>query len=182
MTASCMHTGNCLHVSNALNHASLPPTDIKRLNNIITDSTVACRTHLYVPAFAAPGDISGCTLTYEYDEHSQRGFAVALRPGEDDGVRAGGGARESEPQDGRDDAPQKAKVAALLARALRIDEATAAYYLEVSNLKVFPFADGREVTDIFRQTIPSHFVPREDEDDESVSSRLYQTLSLVNTT
>lgn len=101
---------------------------LRRLNNIISDHTFASRAEIFVPV-KRPEDLAGMTVAFEYLSFARRWMWVVL-PEDPECVRL------------RDRLPPKdgcsAKLIDLLARALRIDKSTAAFYLHQSggNMKL----------------------------------------------
>ncbi|KAJ3672965.1 hypothetical protein LUZ60_006339 [Juncus effusus] len=104
---------------------SVQVTDIKRLNNMMSDHGIYSRDRLLIP-ICKPDLLSNSTCYIELDTHSKREVAVLYLEG--------GPSHESETQmnDANSDRRKK-KILNSVRRSLHVDDGTAEYYLSVAN-------------------------------------------------
>ncbi|GAX73950.1 hypothetical protein CEUSTIGMA_g1400.t1 [Chlamydomonas eustigma] len=111
-------------------------TALKRLNSIISDYSLSCRSFIYVPGIKSLDELRGKALRYEYDHVSKRGQAVVLDSQEEDQASSSKVSEEASAsaEAVQPSAAQQAqilnKMSALLAKSLHIDEGAARYYIE----------------------------------------------------
>jgi LysM repeat protein len=103
---------------------------LKRWNNLLSDSALASRQHLFVPVSNPETAAAGRRVAFMQCEHSRRRFVVVLQDGDlaDPADEAGSADRRA-----RSRQFVVAKLAAVLQRALRTDADTAAFYLDQNN-------------------------------------------------
>ncbi|EFN56056.1 hypothetical protein CHLNCDRAFT_52157 [Chlorella variabilis] len=107
---------------------------LKRINNLLSDHAMYSRSHLFVPVPDAAAAAAGQRVAFLHDENSSRRMVVVCRDGEPlPGQLSGSGSGR---QAGRNHDFVVAKLAAMLQRALRIDQPTAAYYVSQANCDI----------------------------------------------
>ncbi|XP_020574522.1 F-box protein At1g55000 isoform X2 [Phalaenopsis equestris] len=106
--------------------AGLAVNEIKRLNNMMSEHGIYSRERLLIP-ISDPQLLHESTCFIEFDDHANREVAVLYLEENPDGKSALPGAGFTDRRRGMK------KLVDSVKRSLRVDDATAAYYLAVSN-------------------------------------------------